>query len=78
MHLDAAARATSPVEDRLGRKFASSFRADKVEGNWVEARCCGETGAGFNKRAANNFALAYLGPATQGRLSWEILGTCFA
>lgn len=57
MYLDAAARATSPVEDRFARKFASSFRVDEVEGSWVEARCCGETG--LNKRAVSNFTLAH-------------------
>lgn len=32
MHLDAAARATFPVEDRLAQKLVSSFRADEAEG----------------------------------------------
>jgi len=59
MHLNAAARATSPVEDRLARKFASSFHAE-VERSWVEAWYCGETGTGYDlsKRAVNNFAPA--------------------
>lgn len=38
MHLDAATRGTSPVEDRLARKLVSSFRADEAEGEPCRSR----------------------------------------
>lgn len=74
MHLDATARATSPVEDQLGRKFASSFRADEVERNWVEARCCGETGADTVSTRGRQTMLRSLTIPRPGRARKAILG----
>lgn len=56
MHLDASARATSPVEDRLARKFASSFHADEVELSRSSTLREGGYEYRLNKRVVNNFA----------------------